>query len=83
MSKYEKLDALIVGAIDESPKKFAFIDAGAVRGESERIAKEEGSTRSRRGVVPWRIVERRLQALRKDGKIRSTSKGWIRVGGAS
>ncbi|MBR7972906.1 hypothetical protein KDX01_07220 [Burkholderia vietnamiensis] len=83
MSKFEKLDALIVGAIDESPKKFSSINTGAVRMESERLGREECRPTTFGEVVGWRIVDRRLQALRKDGKIRSTTKGWIRVGDAS
>ncbi|OXI24330.1 hypothetical protein [Burkholderia sp. AU15512] len=78
-SKYGKLDALILAAINETPKKFAFVDAGEIRAESERIAKEEGTARSRFGVSSWRIVDRRLQALRKAGKIRSTATGWVRT----
>ncbi|HDR9153838.1 TPA: hypothetical protein QDB05_000258 [Burkholderia vietnamiensis] len=79
MSKYEKLDALIVGVIDESPKKFSSINTGAVRMESDRLGREECRPTTFGEVVGWRIVERRLQALRKDGKIRSTTKGWVRT----
>ncbi|WAS56245.1 hypothetical protein MK974_24405 [Burkholderia ambifaria] len=79
MSKYQKLDALILTAIGDVPKKFAFIDVGAVRTESERISKEEENPRTRGEVVAWRMVDRRLQALRKAGKIRSTSTGWVRA----
>ncbi|PXK88206.1 hypothetical protein DMS21_10015 [Klebsiella variicola] len=38
-----------------------------------RIAKDENKPE------PFRILDRRLQALRKSGKIRSTSKGWVRA----
>ncbi|OJA71090.1 hypothetical protein BGV72_31555 [Burkholderia ubonensis] len=79
MSKYQKLDALILAVIDDKPKRFSTIYLGDIARESERIAKEEGVTRSSRGAIPWRIVDRRLQALRKAGKIRSTSTGWVRV----
>ncbi|MDN7412625.1 hypothetical protein QZM42_29300 [Burkholderia vietnamiensis] len=80
MSKYEKLDALIVGAIDESPKSFTYLrGCRALMAECERHAKEAGTKRSRYGVDDWRVLERRLQALRKTGKIRSTSKGWVRA----
>ncbi|KVN73860.1 hypothetical protein WT15_23745 [Burkholderia stagnalis] len=79
MSKYEKLDALILEAIGDTPKKFAAINVGPVRTESERIAREEVTPRTRGDVVAWRMVDSRLQALRKAGKIRSTSTGWVRA----
>ncbi|MFA8393294.1 hypothetical protein ACEPUD_24575 [Burkholderia ubonensis] len=79
MSKYQKLDALIVASIDDTPKKFAAINTGAVREESERLAREECRPTTFGDVVGWRIVDRRLQAVRKTGKIRSTSKGWLRA----
>ncbi|MFA8336344.1 hypothetical protein [Burkholderia cenocepacia] len=79
MSKYQKLDALILASIDETPKKFATVNTGAVREESERLAREESRPTTFGEVVGWRIVERRLQAVRKTGKIRSTSKGWVRA----
>lgn len=79
MSKYKKLDALIVASIDDTPKKFAAVNTGAVREESERLAREECRPTTFGEVVGWRIVDRRLQATRKTGKIRSTSKGWVRA----
>lgn len=79
MSKYQKLDALILASIDETPRKFASINIGAVRDESERLAREECRPTTFGEVVAWRIVDRRLQAVRKTGKIRSTSKGWVRT----
>ena len=78
-SKYAALDALILAAIDETPKKFVSVNAGAVRQESERLAREECRPTTRGEVVGWRIVERRLQALRTAGKIRATSKGWMKA----
>ncbi|OXJ20303.1 hypothetical protein [Burkholderia sp. AU6039] len=78
MSKYQKLDALILESIDETPKKFAAVNTGAVREESERLAREESRPTTFGEVVGWRIVDRRLQAVRKAGKIRSTTKGWVR-----
>ncbi|HIE4193445.1 MULTISPECIES: hypothetical protein [Burkholderia] len=79
MSKFQKLDALIVASIDATPKKFAAVNTGAVREESERLAREECRPTTFGEVVGWRIVDRRLQAVRKTGKIRSTSKGWVRA----
>ncbi|MDN7541173.1 hypothetical protein [Burkholderia cenocepacia] len=79
MSKYKKLDELIVASIDDTPKKFAAVNTGAVREESERLACEECRPTTFGEVVGWRIVDRRLQAVRKTGKIRSTSTGWVRT----
>ncbi|KGV80209.1 hypothetical protein X887_5690 [Burkholderia pseudomallei MSHR4375] len=79
MSKYKKLDDLIVASIDDTPKKFAAINTGAVREESERLAREECRPTTFGEVAGWRIVDRRLQAVRKTGQIRSTSKGWVRA----
>ncbi|AIO29206.1 hypothetical protein [Burkholderia cepacia] len=79
MSKFQKLDALILASIDDTPKKFAAVNTGAVREESERLAREECRPTTFGDVVGWRIVDRRLQAVRKTGKIRSTSKGWVRA----
>lgn len=79
MSKYQKLDALILNAIGDVPKKFVTINTGMVKAESERISREEATPRTRGDVIAWRMVDRRLQALRKAVKIRSTSTGWVRV----
>ncbi|KVT03376.1 hypothetical protein WT24_27080 [Burkholderia sp. MSMB1078WGS] len=79
MSKYHKLDTLIVASIEDTPKKFSAVNTGAVREESERLAREECRPTTFGDVVGWRIVDRRLQAVRKSGKIRSTSKGWVRA----
>ncbi|AHE30372.1 hypothetical protein [Burkholderia pseudomallei] len=79
MSKYKKLDDLIVASIDDTPKKFAAVNTGAVREESERLAREECRPTTFGEVVGWRIVDRCLQAVRKTGQIRSTSKGWVRA----
>ncbi|MCA8160606.1 hypothetical protein [Burkholderia cepacia] len=79
MSKFQKLDALILASIDDTPKKFAAVNTGAVREESERLAREECRPTTFGDVVSWRIVDRRLQAVRKTGKIRSTTKGWVQT----
>ena len=79
MSKYEKLDDLIVASLSIFPKTFSQINVGEVANECERIAKEEGTRRSPFGVEPFRICDRRLQALRKAGRIFSTTRGWVRT----
>lgn len=80
MSKYEKLDAMILAEINSEPRSFTSLrGCRAVMAECERHAKEAGTTRSRYGVDDWRVLDRRLQALRKSGAIKATRKGWVRA----
>ncbi|WP_124492425.1 hypothetical protein [Burkholderia stagnalis] len=92
MSKYDVLDGLVLDRIGGTPSPgllvaaqpvpFFLINANtAIKAESERLAEVEKSeaTHNRTTAPAWRIVERRLQALRKGGKIRATSKGWVAV----
>ncbi|MCE9762344.1 hypothetical protein [Citrobacter portucalensis] len=74
MSKYEKLDRLIMNKIGGHPTPFHQIFVRDVEEESKRIAEEDGS------CYPFRFVDRRLQSLRKKGVIRNvTGKGWVRA----
>ncbi|HHH3471099.1 TPA: hypothetical protein ACPZCX_000221 [Citrobacter freundii] len=74
MSKYEKLDRLIMNKIGGHPTPFHQIFVRDVEEESKRIAEEDGSGH------PFRFVDRRLQSLRKKGVIRNvTGKGWVRA----
>ncbi|MDN7525176.1 hypothetical protein [Burkholderia orbicola] len=71
MSKYRKLDTLILGEISEKPRRFDSIFAvAAVYAECREFLTERS---------PYRVLDGRLQALRKAGKIRSTSTGWVRA----
>lgn len=80
MTKYEKLDAMIVAQIDDTPRSFTYLrGCRALMAECERHAKEAGTKRSRYGVDDWRVLDRRLQVLRKAGKIKATGKGWVRA----
>lgn len=83
MTKYEKLDSLILSSIEAGRAQFSQIFAGPVHDECERIAKAEGTVRSRWGVDAFRVMGRRLQALRKAGKIRFIASGdrmgWQRI----
>ncbi|WP_080420769.1 hypothetical protein [Burkholderia ubonensis] len=92
MSKYETLDQLILDRIGATPAPglltpaepvpFVLLSANpAIRAESEHLAQiEKAEARHGKSTAPgWRIIDRRLQALRKAGKIRSTSKGWVPV----
>ncbi|EFL5719937.1 hypothetical protein HJC45_003107 [Shigella dysenteriae] len=71
MTKYELLDSKIMKKIGGHPTPFSKLYIRDVAEECSRIAKEEGKPE------PFRILARRLQALRKAGKIRSTTKGWV------
>lgn len=68
MTNYIKLDALIVDAVRSGAAQFAFIHAGHARDEAERIARE-----TKRDA--YRVIDGRLQALRRGGVLAFTSKG--------
>ncbi|MBB3010692.1 hypothetical protein [Cupriavidus alkaliphilus] len=86
-TKYEKLDALVLDRISSGHTQFATIFAVDVKAECERIASEEGTRLSPYGVDPFRICDRRLQAMRRAGKIRFNGSGkdmgWEKIGGAA
>lgn len=73
MTKYELLDSKIMNKIGGHPVPFSSLYVRDVVEECKKIAVEENKPE------PFRILDRRLQALRKAGKIRSTSKGWVRT----
>lgn len=78
MSKYATLDAMILAEIGSAPKQFAMLYRADIVHECDRLAMDEPAKRGR-DIEPFRILDRRLQALRKAGKIQSSTKGWIRV----
>ena len=71
--KYEKLDQLILDRLNDRPSPFSDIFTGGISEECEKLAarKHEG----------FRVLDRRLQALRKKGLIAnvSCSKGWVKL----
>lgn len=81
-TQYAELDRLILDRIADydKPKQYntIFLDGGVHR-ELERIADAIGDE-------PWRILDRRLQAMRRAGKIRYDCKrgamppGWVIFG---
>ncbi|HAT7495371.1 TPA: hypothetical protein ACGASP_003101 [Raoultella ornithinolytica] len=73
MTKYELLDSKIMNKIGGHPAPFSSLYVRDVAEECKKIAAEENKPE------PFRVLDRRLQALRKAGKIRSTSKGWVRT----
>lgn len=79
MQKYDTLDTLLLATIDTTPRKLAAIYVGDVSLECTRIASAEVESPAPFGVSALRICERRLQALRKAGRLRSTSRGWVRT----
>ncbi len=73
MTKYELLDSKIMNKIGGHPVPFSSLYVRDVVEECKKIAAEENKPE------PFRILDRRLQALRKAGEIRSTTKGWVRA----
>ncbi|MBK8810777.1 MAG: hypothetical protein IPN69_08620 [Acidobacteria bacterium] len=70
MSNYDELDRLILSRVGAHGVRFACIAAGAVWIEADRIADELGRK-------AYRVIEERLQSLRRAGKIKFDSKaGW-------
>lgn len=80
MSKYEVLDKAVlsriplVGQPGAAPVRLISIFAKDVSVECERIAAEEGG-----GKEAFRVLDRRLQAMRKAGILRAGGKGWVRL----
>lgn len=76
--KYAALDAAILSAISAAPQTFAGLLAGSVGDEARKH-----ETRERPG---FRVLDARLQALRKAGKIRPDGRRvWVlaQEGGAA
>ena len=73
MSIYKKLDAALINSIKSGNNLLHRIQSGAVTREAISIALLQSAE-------GWRIIDRRLQALRKANKIVYSSKtGWIVV----
>ena len=72
-TKYAKLDGLIIERMKMRHKAtLTSFMQGLCGGEAGRIAEVENT-----GVEPFRVLDRRLQALRKKGLISySTTYGW-------
>ena len=91
MSKYASLDQMIIASIANKPgiEFTELCGRQAVKIRADAIADEENKL-PRKGfhyVEGWRVVDRRLQALRKAGKIiygRGKNAGWrLAEGGAA
>ena len=74
MSTYKKIDAALIANIGAGKRNLTYLSGGMVGVEATNIAISKG------GEL-FRIIDRRLQALRKAGKIVYGSKtGWTVVG---
>lgn len=83
MSKYQQLDAAIVEAISRGARSFGQIYySRGISSECERIATMEVRPISR-AADPERILDRRLQALRKAGEISFAKGAWSVVAQSS
>lgn len=78
MSKYEKLDRLICQSIKDGNLFFGDIFSGAVLEEAHRLHFEQFKIRKHEATHLPTFVDRRLQALRKQGFVVFNRKhGWI------
>lgn len=76
MGKYITLDKALLEFLTPVPKPFAILFSEEIKAECNRIAAGESNPQS------FRILDRRLQALRKAGRIQyTTGKGWLKCGG--
>ncbi|WP_338510162.1 hypothetical protein [Erwinia aphidicola] len=67
MADYTKMDQLIIEKVKDGANTFSKIDGGGVYEEAKRISMETGGD-------SFRVIDRRLQALRKRGVIEYTTK---------
>lgn len=74
MKKYDEIDNAIMVEMDASPVSFNQLHSRNVFILCAEYAKTEN-----RNNTDWRILDRRLQALRKAGKITFTGKGWVKA----
>lgn len=74
MSQFEKLDYLIVARIAQKGIQFTpLFSSNAVREESQRLGTELGRE-------PFRVLDGRLQALKRKNVIcYGTKTGWVKV----
>lgn len=71
---FTHLDKMLLEAIELKHCTFTELRS---RFESEF---DKLSAKDRLGAeTGWRLIDRRLQALRKQGKIRAEKRGWVRV----
>ncbi|WP_234775225.1 hypothetical protein [Paraburkholderia tropica] len=79
-TNYAEFDAAVLNRISDKPKTFTELFDSPIQRACEEIANEPNARRpATYGASPYRILDRRLQALRKRGLIEWTTKGWVRV----
>lgn len=73
MTDYTKFDEALLEAIRQQPRAFwQLIDIRRIHTLADKLAKVD-----RWGYLgSWRVLDRRLQALRRAGKIRYRGKVW-------
>lgn len=69
MSKFRELDQKVFAGISDKPVMFRDLFAGDVMTMCETFSHEE----------PHRVLDRRLRALKKQGLIKYTGKGWVKA----
>ncbi len=67
MTDYSKLDSMIIEKIKNGSRTFSQIDGGGVYDEAQRLHELSGRK-------AFRIIDDRLQSLRKKGLIQYTTK---------
>ena len=74
---YTEIDAAILAAMPYAPQFAGLIANPAIKTQAENLAKARGTDRWGRTTPGWRIVDQRLQALRRAGRIRfEHPRGW-------
>jgi hypothetical protein len=76
---YTQIDADILAAIRQTPKEFsAFNTLGsAILNQAEKLAKATPPDRWGNEKPGWRVIDQRLQALRRRGLIKYVkNEGW-------
>ncbi len=71
MIDYQHIDSLILERVGQGAKTFSAIDGGFVYLEAKNLSELTGRQ-------AFRIIDSRLQALRKKGFIRF-NKGWVKT----
>lgn len=73
MSKFTDFDVLLIGQIRDGNSTFAKLQNATLLAAAAPFAAD-----NRRGDdTRWRVIDRRLQALRKQGHIRFEGGAWV------
>lgn len=83
-AKYETLDRLILNSLGGAPNRFGSVACGEALVEANRLDSEDHSHPAVRKIGGDRYVDRRLQALKRAGKVKFVKGprgGWVRGDG--